>query len=49
MWVMTRSKAGGILLDLDEVKTKFGLQQVEDELFFSEWQESLSELADSDK
>lgn len=36
-------------LTLHEVKTKFGLQQVEDELFFSEWQENLSELADSDK
>ncbi len=35
-------------LTLHEVKTKFGLQQVEDELFFSEWQD-LSELADSDK
>lgn len=36
-------------LTLHEIKTKFGLQQVEDELFFSEWQENLSELADSDK
>lgn len=35
-------------LTLHEVKTKFGLQQVEDELFFSEWQD-LSGLADSDK
>ena len=35
-------------LTLHEIKTKFGLQQVEDELFFSEWQER-SELADSDK
>lgn len=35
-------------LTLHEVKTKFGLQQVEDELFFHEWQD-LSELADSDK
>ena len=35
-------------LTLYEVKTKFGLQQVEDELFFSEWQ-YVSELADSDK
>lgn len=36
-------------LTLHEVKTKFGLQQAEDEQFFSEWQESLPELADSDK
>ena len=36
-------------LTLHEIKTKFGLQQVEDELFFSEWQGNLSELADSDK
>lgn len=36
-------------LTLHEVKTKFGLQQTEDEQFFSEWQESLPELADLDK
>ena len=36
-------------LTLHEVKTKFGLRQAEDEQFFSEWQESLPELADSDK
>lgn len=35
-------------LTLHEVKTKFGLQQAEDEQFFSEWQD-LPELADLDK
>lgn len=36
-------------LTLHEVKTKFGLQQAEDKHFFSEWQESLPELTDSDQ
>jgi hypothetical protein len=33
-------------LTLHEVKTQLGLQETEDEQFFSEWQEPLSELTD---
>lgn len=36
-------------LTLHDVKTKFGLEQAENEQFFSEWQESPSELADLNK
>lgn len=36
-------------LTLYEVKTKFGLKQIEDEPFFSEWQKCLPELTDTDK
>jgi len=33
-------------LTLHEVKTQLGLQEAEDEQFFSEWQEPLSKLTD---
>lgn len=36
-------------LTLHEVKSKFGLQQAADEQFFSEWQELLPELTDSER
>ncbi|MGK7928535.1 MAG: hypothetical protein AB4290_25410 [Spirulina sp.] len=36
-------------LTLHEVKTKFNLQQVDAEAFFSEWQESLPEIKAEEK
>ncbi len=36
-------------LTLDEVETKFHLQQTEDEQFFSEWQDNLPELSEQEK
>jgi hypothetical protein len=36
-------------LKLHDLKAKFGLQQVEDERFFPEWNENLPELTDSER
>ncbi len=36
-------------LTLNEVETKFHLQQAEEETFFSEWQENLPEIAEEEK
>lgn len=36
-------------LTLHEIKTKFGLQETQDESFFSEWEDNLPELTDSEK
>ncbi len=36
-------------LTLNEVETKFHLQQTEDEQFFSEWQENLPEISEQEK
>lgn len=36
-------------LTLNEVETKFHLQQAKDEQFFSEWQENLPELSEQEK
>ena len=43
----TTLKASG--LDLHDIKTKFGLQYVEDEQFFREWSDDLPELTDGEK
>jgi hypothetical protein len=34
---------------LHDLKTKFGLERVEDEAFFSEWLEELPELSEGDR
>ena len=36
-------------LTLHDVKEKFNLQQVDDELFFQEWQSGLPSMTDSEK
>ena len=36
-------------LTLNEVETKFGIQQTEDERFFREWQANLPEISESEK
>jgi len=45
-WFASDDSGRSSELTLHEVKTQLGLQEAEDEQFFSEWQEPLSKLTD---